>query len=93
MEPPYCGVPRLFHQFTVVEVVTAVVGDNAVVLVAMLVLVLVTVLTVLTAVVVVGIDVDTVVAELQDASNIAATIKKLKPNQTYLVFNFILLYN
>ena len=91
--PPYCGVPRLSHQFPVAEVVTAVVGDNAVVLVAILVLVLVAVLTVLIVVVVVDVDVDVVVDELQDASSIAAIIKKLKTNQINLFFNFILHFN
>jgi low affinity Fe/Cu permease len=40
---------------------------------------------------VVDADVDGVVVVAQDESSNAVTIKKLKPNQIYLFFNFLLL--
>jgi hypothetical protein len=82
--PPYCGVPRLSHQFPV----TVVVVGEVVVAVVTVVIVLVLVVVVFVAVVVdVGVDVD-VFDVAQDVSIIAATIKKLKPNHTSLFFNY-----
>ena len=78
--PPYCGVPSLSHQFPVVAVVVGVV---------VLVLVMVDVVFVVDVVDVfdVFIDVEVVVDVAQDATSIAAAIKKLKPNQITLFFN------
>ena len=87
--PPYCGVPRLSHQFPVEVVVTAVVVDCAVELVVMPTID-VDVVLVVVIIEVVDVGVDVVVDELQDANNIAVTINKLKPNQITLFFNFIL---
>jgi hypothetical protein len=89
--PPYCGVPRLSHQLPVEVVVTAVVAESVVVLVVLTTDVGV-VLVVLT-IEVVDAGADVVVDELQDASSIAAIIKKLKNNQVNLLFNFILHFN
>jgi hypothetical protein len=85
--PPYCGVPRLSHQFPAAAVVVGVVVvTGAVVVVGAVVLVVVVVLVVLVVVVVDAVDVE------QDASNIAATRRKLKLNQINLFFNFLLLF-
>ena len=91
--PPYCGVPRLSHQFPV-EVVVTVVGklDAEVV---------VKVGSDAEVVVEVGsdakvvVEVDAVVLDLpHDASSIATTIKKLKPNQIPLfLIKYLLLIN
>jgi hypothetical protein len=79
--PPYWGVPSESHQFPVAVVV---VGE----VVVGLILVWVVVVCVL-AIVVVSVDeaVDVGVDVAQDASSIATTIKKLKPNQINLFFN------
>ena len=79
--PPYCGVPSESHQFpaTVVVVAVVVVTGAVVFVVDVVVVVLVVV-------------VDVVVDEVfvpQDASNMAATSKKLKPNQINLFFVFL----
>ena len=81
--PPYCGFPRLSHQFPFVAVV-----------VVLLVVVVVDVVVGFDAVVEEGVDIDVDVdvnadvdvdAE-QDASSIATIIKMLKPNQITLFF-------
>ena len=91
ISPPYCGTPRLSHQCPVVVVVLAVVVCGTVVVVLVVDVVFVV------AVVDVGLDVvvdaDVFVDVAQDASNIAATNKKLKPNQINFLFNFLLLFN
>jgi hypothetical protein len=80
--PPYCGVPRLSHQLPFVVVVVVVVGG-----VVVFVVVVVDFVVIVFVVVDVGVD---VVDLAQDASNIAATSKKLKLNQINLFFNFYL---
>ena len=88
--PPYCGVPSLSHQFPVVVEVVAVV---AVVIGGEVVLVVVVEVALVVDVVVdVGLDEDVVVDVAQDASSIATTIKKLKPNPINLFFIFQLLF-
>jgi hypothetical protein len=81
--PPYWGVPSESHQFPVaVVVVGGVVVGELVVVVVVVVVFVVTVVDVSGDVAVdVGDDV------VQDASSIATTIKKLKPNQINLFFN------
>jgi hypothetical protein len=81
--PPYVGLPRLSHQFPVTVVVVAVVVGGVVVV------------DVVVVDVVVGgvVVVDVVVDVAQDASNIAATSKKLKPNQINLFFIFCLRFD
>ena len=83
--PPRCGVPRLSHQLPVVVVVVVVVGG--VLLDVVVVVVDVDVVVIVFVVDDVGAD---VVDVAQDVSNIAATSKKLKPNQINLFFNFYL---
>ena len=87
-EPPYCGTPRESHQFPVTLVVVTVVvgGDEVVVLVVVDVVFVVDVVDV-------ELDVGVVVDVEQDASSIAATSKKLKPNQINLFFNLLLLFH
>ena len=78
--PPYCGVPSESHQFPATVVVVAVVVVTG------------AVVFVVDVVVVVLVVVDVVVDEVfvpQDASNMAATSKKLKPNQINLFFVFL----
>jgi len=84
--PPYCGVPRLSHQFPAAVVV--VVEGVVVTLVAFVsVVVAVVVLVVVDVVFVVDGELDVDVVDVaQDASSIAAIIKKLKPNQINLFF-------
>ena len=77
--PPYCGVPSESHQFPAAAVVVAVVVVTGAV-------VFVVVVVVVVAVVVVVMD---EVFVPQDASNMAATSKKLKPNQINLFFVFL----
>jgi hypothetical protein len=77
--PPYCGVPSESHQFPAAAVVVAVVVVTGAV-------VFVVVVVVVVAVVVVVVD---EVFVPQDASNMAATSKKLKPNQINLFFVFL----
>ena len=77
--PPYCGVPSESHQFPAAAVVVAVVVVTGAV-------VFVVVVVVVVAVVVVEVD---EVFVPQDASNMAATSKKLKPNQINLFFVFL----
>jgi hypothetical protein len=77
--PPYCGVPSESHQFPAAVVVVAVVVVTGAV-------VFVVVVVVVVAVVVVVVD---EVFVPQDASNMAATSKKLKPNQINLFFVFL----
>ena len=89
--PPYCGAPRLFHQFpAALMVVVGVVAIAVVVGVVALGVVVVAVVEVLAVVDVVVVGVDVVVDELQDASNIVVTNKTLKPNQINFVFNLFL---
>ena len=85
--PPYCGVPRLSHQFPVAVVVVGIVVVAVSEVVVVVVLAVVDVVLVLD-VVDVGVDVDVA----HEASSIAVTSKKLKPNQMYLFFNFLLLF-
>ena len=77
--PPYCGVPSESHQLPAAVVVVAVVVVTGAV-------VFVVVVVVVVAVVVVVMD---EVFVPQDASNMAATSKKLKPNQINLFFVFL----
>jgi len=79
--PPYCGVPSESHQFPVAEVVVAVVVGAVVIWVVVFVVVAVILVVVVVCVVVVD-DVFVV----QDASTIAITNKKLKPNQIIFLF-------
>jgi nitrate/nitrite transporter NarK len=81
--PPYVGVPSESHQFPDAVVVVGVVKVAAVVVVVVAVVVVV---------VVVDVSVDAVVDVVQDASSIAITNKKLKPNQINLFFNFYPLF-
>lgn len=88
--PPYCGVPRLSHQFPVVVVVTAAVAVVVVVFVfttAAVVVVMAALDVVVVAAAVVVVD-----DELQDASIIVAGIKIHKANQINLFFTFALLF-
>jgi hypothetical protein len=82
--PPGCGVPSESHQLPVAAVVVAVVVGGTAVLV-------VVVDAGMDVVVDVGMDV--VVDVAQDASSIAATSKKLKPNHINLFFNIYLLFD
>ena len=79
--PPYCGTPSLSHQCPVVAVVVVVV-EGVVEAVAVAVLVIEAVLVVVD----VNVDVEVEVDVLQDVVIKAATIKKLKLNQTNLFF-------
>jgi hypothetical protein len=80
--PPYCGVPRLFHQFPVTGVVVAVVVVGAVVLVVVVVVVLVVVGV---EVVCIGAEVDVVVL-LQDAKTSDVTMRQVSNPQIILLF-------
>ena len=82
---PYCGVPRLSHQFPVTVVVVAVVGCVVTVVVVAVFMVVVLVVEV------VDVGADVVVDVAHDAISIAAINRKLKPNQINLFFNFLLL--
>jgi hypothetical protein len=89
--PPYCGVPRLSHQFPVPVVVTAAVVEVG----AVAVVVATAAVVVVTAafdVVVVAAAVAVVDDEPQDASIIVAGIKIHKSNQINLFFTFALLF-
>ena len=79
--PPYWGIPSLSHQFPAAAEVDVVVGADVVVI-AVTVLVVVDT----DVEVVVALDVDVVVEEVQDASNIEATSKKIKLSQINLFF-------
>jgi hypothetical protein len=86
--PPYCGVPRLSHQFPVTAVVVAVVVVGVVVLVVVVVVVLVVVLVVVVVVVLVvdvGIEVDVVVL-LHEAKTIDVTTRKVSNPQIIPLF-------
>jgi len=85
--PPYCGTPRLSHQFLLATVVVVV----AVVVVAVVVVVLVVVVVAVVDVVVGCVAVVVVDVLPQDAISIAATINKLEPSKINLFFNFLLL--
>ena len=74
--PPYWGVPCESHQFPIAVVVVAVVVVGCLVVVGVDVVFAVDVVDV----VVVGVP--------QDASSIAASNKKLKPNQINFLFKF-----
>jgi hypothetical protein len=87
--PPYCGIPRLSHQFPVTAVVVGVV---VVTIAAVVVEVAVLVVVVVVVLVVAEIDVVDVFNVEQDDNSIAATRKKIKPNQINLFFNFVLLF-
>jgi hypothetical protein len=80
--PPYCGFPSESHQFPDAAVVVAVVVGVVVIWVVVFVVVVVVLVVVVVIVVV------EVVFEVQDASNIAMTNNKLKPNQ--IIFLLIL---
>jgi hypothetical protein len=93
--PPYCGLPRLSHQFPVAVVVTVAVA----VAVAVVDVVDVAVEFVVVVVVITGLDVVVVVVAfgvvvdlLQDASINAAGIKKLNTSKTILFFTLALLF-
>ena len=81
ISPPYCGLPRLSHQFPVVAVVVAVVVGGVVVLVVVVLVVVVVVL-----VVDVGVEVDDVVFVVQDAKTKDATIRQLSAIQITPLF-------
>jgi hypothetical protein len=83
--PPYCGVPRLFHQFPAAVVAAVVVCTDVEVVgvIAEIAVVLICVVVELAVEVVVDVDV-----ELQDASTIAVTVKRLTANQMNLFFIF-----
>jgi hypothetical protein len=82
--PPYCGFPRLSHQFPVALVVVTEVAVAEVVVVDMTALVVVVVIGIVVVVVVVAfVVVDDL---LQDASSIAATNTKDKLTQINLCF-------
>jgi hypothetical protein len=89
--PPYCGLPRLSHQFPVAVVVTVAVAVVDVVDVAVEFVVVVVVITGLDVVVVV-VAFGVVVDLLQDASINAAGIKKLNTSKTILFFTLALLF-
>jgi len=74
--PPYCGVPRVSHQFPVAAVVVAVV----VVGVVIWVVVVVVVVLVVVVVVCVGVEVDVVVL-LHDAKTIDVTMRQVSNPQ------------
>jgi hypothetical protein len=82
--PPYCGFPRLSHQFPVALVVVTEVAVAEVVVVDMTALVVVVVIGIVVVVVVVAFAV--VDDLLQDASSIAATNTKDKLTQINLCF-------
>jgi molybdenum cofactor biosynthesis enzyme len=86
--PPYCGVPRLSHQFPVEVVVTAVVTTAVdVVVVGTTVAVDVTVVTVVAMDAVVAVVVGMlVVDELHDAKTSDITIRQVSPIQINLFF-------
>jgi hypothetical protein len=75
--PPYCGVPRVSHQFPVAAVVVAVVVVGVVIWV---VVVVVVVLVVVVVVVDVGVEVDVVVL-LHDAKTIDVTMRQVSNPQ------------
>ena len=88
--PPYCGIPRLSHQFPValvvvtdVAVAEVVVGDITALVVVVVVMTIVVVVVVVAFVVVDALP--------QDASRIAATNTKDKLTQIILCFKFHLL--
>jgi hypothetical protein len=76
--PPYCGVPRVSHQFPVAAVVVAVVVVGTVVLAVVVVVVLV-------VVVCVGVEVDVVVL-LHDAKTSDATTRQVSSIQVIPFF-------
>jgi hypothetical protein len=80
-EPPYCGVPRISHQFPVALVVVAVV----VVGVVIWVVVVVVVVLVVVVVVDVGVEVDVVVL-LHDAKTSDVTMRKVSNAQIIPLF-------
>jgi UDP-N-acetylmuramyl pentapeptide phosphotransferase/UDP-N-acetylglucosamine-1-phosphate transferase len=90
MVPPYCGVPRVSHQFPVALVVTtevAVVGvvDDTVEVVTDVEVVVTTAVVVVVVVAFVVVD-----AEPQDESSTAATNTRDKLNQISLCFTLYL---
>ena len=87
--PPYCGVPSLFHQLPAVVVAGVVVDEVAVVV---RVVVVCREIEVVVVCIVVDIEVEVDVELLQEASNRAVTIRKLKQNQISLLFISILLF-
>ena len=84
--PPYCGLPSLSHQFPLAVVVVAIVVGSVVVVSGSVVVDVVFVVDVVE----VAADVDTVVDLAHDASNMAATSMRLKPNQITLLFKYYL---
>lgn len=86
--PPYCGVPSLSHQLPALVVVAVTVGVKVGCGVVVGVKEGVGIVAVeVTLVVVFDVGADVVLDVAQDASNIAATIKKLEPSQIILFFN------
>jgi hypothetical protein len=80
--PPYCGVPRVSHQFPVTAVVVAVVVVGVVVLVVVVVVVFVVVVV---EVVCVGVEVDVVVL-LHDVKTSDVTMRQVSNPQIILLF-------
>jgi hypothetical protein len=80
--PPYCGVPRLSHQFPVVTVVVVLVVETGVVVVVVVVVFVVVV--VLPGEV--DIDVVGVVVSLQDAKTIDITMRQVSAIQIVPLF-------
>jgi len=79
--PPYCGVPRLSHQFPVTAVVVAVVVVGVVVLVVVVVVVVLVVVVVVD----VGVEVDVVVL-LHDAKTSDVTMRQVSNPQIIPLF-------
>jgi hypothetical protein len=84
--PPYCGVPRLFHQLPAAAVVEVVVFTDTEVVVVIVEVVVVLIWVVVEPVCEVIVEVD---VELQDASTIAVIVNRLTANQMNLFFIFL----
>jgi len=88
--PPYCGVPSLVHQLPAVVVAGVVVAEVVVVVRVVIVCEAVEAAVVCTAV---DVDVEVDVEVVQEASNIAVTVRRPKLNQKSLFFiSFLLFY-
>jgi hypothetical protein len=90
MVPPYCGIPRVSHQFPVALVVTTEVAVVGVVADTVEVVTGVEVEVTTAPVVVVVVLLVVVEAELQDESSTAAVNTRDKLNQTSLFFTLYL---
>jgi len=88
---PYCGLPKLSHQFPVTAVVVAVIVVGVVVVVLVLV-VLVGEDVVVSVDVVVDVGVDVVVLVIQDAKTRDATMRQLSAIQITPLFILISFY-